>query len=77
MIPTVILFGLIVGRWWAIPLAAAGWVLVVLDNADCAAGCHVGVAALAAANAAVGVGVHVAVRAVLRGRPADGRTSIT
>lgn len=59
MIPTVLLAGLVVGRWWSIPVLALLWVVLLYVGAapetaaDAAAG-----AALAAANAAVGVAAH-------------------
>ena len=61
MIPTMILLGLVLGRWWwvAIVTAALGWpiLLVVTDVGASGAGL-LEAAALAAANAAVGVLVH-------------------
>lgn len=61
MIPTMILFGVVFGRWWLITLVAAalGWPLLLLatDVIGVDAGL-VGAAALAVANAAVGVFVH-------------------
>lgn len=61
MIPTMILLGLVLGRWplVAIVIAALGWpmLLVVTDVVAFDAGL-LEAAALAAANAAVGVLVH-------------------
>ncbi len=61
MIPTMILFGLIFGRWWLLTLvvAALGWpsLLVVTDVVVVNAGL-VAAAALAVANAGIGVLVH-------------------
>ena len=61
MIPTMILLGLVLGRWRlvAIVIAALGWpmLLVVTDVVAFDAGL-LEAAALAAANAAVGVLVH-------------------
>lgn len=61
MIPTMILFGAIFGRWWLTTLVAAalGWplLLVVNDVVEVDANL-IGAAALAAANAGVGVLVH-------------------
>ena len=55
MIPTVLLLGLLVGRWWVVPAAGVIWVALLamfgdlgLDDVPLAAG-------LAMANAAVGV----------------------
>ncbi len=67
MIPTAIVLGLVVGRWWAVAVAAIGWALalvatgvVALDEGA------VGAASLAAANAMVGVAVHVGVTRAVR-----------
>ena len=30
MIPTMLLVGLVVGRWWVIPLGALGWAVLLL-----------------------------------------------
>lgn len=61
MIPTMILFGLIFGRWWRVTLVAAalGWplLLVVTDVAGIDS-TLLGAAALAVVNAGVGVLVH-------------------
>ena len=58
-----LLFGLAIGRWWAIPLGAVGWMILVLvavpislDNLP-----------LAAANTAIGVGARLATALALRG----------
>ena len=72
MIPTLILFGLIFGRWWRLSLAVAavGWpaVLVAGDVSELEVGL-VGAAGLAVLNTGVGVLVHQAVwRAVKRSR---------
>ena len=61
MIPTMILFGLVFGRWWRVTLMAAalGWPL--LRVATDVAGIDstlIGAAALAVVNAGVGVLVH-------------------
>ena len=65
MIPTMVLLGLIFGRWWrpALATAAAGWPLLlvstnVVDLDE--GGILVGAALLAVANAGVGVLVHQA-----------------
>jgi hypothetical protein len=61
MIPTMILLGLVFGRWWLASLvaAAAGWplLLVATDVSAFEAGL-IGAAALAVINAAVGVLIH-------------------
>lgn len=79
MIPTMILFGLVFGRWWKLAIAAGAlvWTVVILTVADTSVG-NGGVlgtaAALGAANAAVGVAAHQAglwlVRRLRRDRPA-------
>ncbi len=65
MIPTMILFGLVFGRWWrsAIAASAVVWAAFVLTPAEVTlsdAGVLGGAAALGAANAAVGVSVYQA-----------------
>lgn len=61
MIPTVILLGLVLGRWWRLALvtAAIGWPLLLLaaDVVDLNTGL-IGAAGLAVANAGVGVLAH-------------------
>lgn len=61
MIPTVILFGLVFARWWAVTLLVAvlGWplLLVATDVVDLEPGL-IGAAVLAVANAGVGILVH-------------------
>ena len=71
MIPTMILLGLIFGRWWrpALAAAAVGWPLLlgatnVIDFAE--AGILAGAALLAVANAGVGVLLHQASLRVYR-----------
>lgn len=64
MIPTMMLFGLVLGRWWRFALAAAAvfWpALLLADGTISTAGEVLGAAALGLANAAVGVLVHQAV----------------
>lgn len=61
MIPTMILLGLILGRWWRLALgtAAFGWplLLVATDVVSVNAGL-IAAAALATANAGIGVLAH-------------------
>ena len=61
MIPTMIVFGLVFGRWWRLSLAVAavGWplLLVASDVMDLEAGL-LGAAALAVINTGAGVLVH-------------------
>lgn len=79
MIPTMIVFGLVLGRWWksAIAAGAVVWPATlilagIVDGADVLAAA----VALGAANAAVGVAVHQAalglVRSIRRHRPTPG-----
>ena len=63
MIPTMILLGLILGRWWrpALATAAIGWPLLLVTTNVIAfddVGMLVGAALLAVANAGVGVLAH-------------------
>lgn len=69
MIPTLILFGLVFGRWWrfSIVLAAVGWpiILVLTDVMNLEWGLF-GAAALAVVNTLVGVTVHQVVLLFVR-----------
>jgi hypothetical protein len=74
MIPSLILLGLLLGRWWWLPLtiAAVGWpvLLVATETMDVTPGL-VAASGLALLNAGVGVAVHQGIlRAVRRLRPA-------
>lgn len=70
MIPSMIVFGLMFGRWWktAIIAATVVWPLLLLSDGvpvgspSEQAGQLIGGALLAAANAAVGVAAHQAIR---------------
>jgi hypothetical protein len=70
VIPTLILFGLIFGRWWHLCLVVAtvGWplLLVETDVMDADARQLFGAAFLAAINTSVGVLVHQGVRAAFK-----------
>ena len=61
MIPTMILFGFVMGRWWRVALVTAtvGWplLLVITDTVGFTAGL-IAAATLAVANAGVGVLAH-------------------
>ncbi|WP_174534424.1 hypothetical protein [Micromonospora chalcea] len=69
MIPVLILFGLLLGRWWRSSLVAAalGWpvLLVATGVTDVGAGL-LGAAVLAAANTGVGVLLHQGARLAIR-----------
>lgn len=61
MIPTMLLFGLLFGRWWrlALPAAAVVWPAVLLVAGTIEPGADLLPAALlGVANAGAGVGVH-------------------
>ena len=69
MIPTMILFGIILGRWWAstVVFGAIFWPVILL--ASDAMGVDPGLlatAGLGAANAAVGVLVHQVILWIIR-----------
>ncbi|MFC0503565.1 hypothetical protein [Micromonospora costi] len=69
MIPTLILFGVVAGRWWRLALAVAALLWPVLLVATGAMGVGpelLGAAVLAVANTAVGVLVHQGVRWAVR-----------
>jgi hypothetical protein len=61
VIPTLILGGLIVGRWWLVAIAAIGWpILLIGTKVGTGFTFAVGSAAFGAANTAAGVAVHKA-----------------
>jgi hypothetical protein len=67
MIPTLILFGLVFGRWWRATLIAAaiGWPVLLLATGVMHSGTGlVGAAGLAVINTGAGVGIHQGVRRV-------------
>lgn len=61
MIPTMIVFGVVLGRWWRFALVAAAvvWPVLVADLVGLTVGLA-GAAALGVANAALGVLAHQA-----------------
>ncbi|HTF10233.1 MAG TPA: hypothetical protein VK659_18870 [Asanoa sp.] len=69
MIPTLILFGLVCGRWWrsALVAAAVGWPVLLLATGtlDLRPLPLLAAAGLAVVNAAVGVAGHQAVRKLI------------
>ncbi len=63
MIPTMILFGLLLGRWWkvTVPLAGVVWVLLLVSgDMDLSPSEMAGAGVLGAINAAVGAVVYLA-----------------
>ena len=74
MIPTLIFWGLIVGRWWMVPLAAVVWPVLVRDVCT-TLDCRVSASALGALNMAIAVGVHQLVR--VGWRRSRGRVQLT
>jgi len=69
VIPTLLLVGLVLGRWWrvVIPVAAIGWaVLLIATGVDSGPSFAVAAALLGAVNVAVGVVVFQAARLFLR-----------
>jgi hypothetical protein len=70
MIPTLILFGLVFGRWWRTALAAAaiGWpvLLVAMGVTHPGAGLLLGAAGLAIINTGAGAAIHQGARRVVR-----------
>ena len=69
MIPTLLLVGLVFGRWWrvVIPAAAIGWaVLLMVDGVDSGFSFAAAAALLGAINVAVGVVVFQAARLSFR-----------
>ena len=69
VIPTLLLFGVLFGRWWriAIPIATLGWpILLITSGVDSGVLFAIGASLLAAANATVGVLVNRAVAIIGR-----------
>ena len=69
MIPTIPLPSFLIGRWWAIPVAAALWTLLLLATGTIGSAEIPLAAGFGAANAAVGVAVHQALRGLFHLRP--------
>ena len=70
MIPTLILVGLALGRWWrvVIPLAAVGWpILLIVTGVDSGFDFVLAASALAIANVTVGVLVYRVLWLLVRG----------
>ncbi len=71
MIPTLLLPGLVIGRWWLVPIAAVGWpVLLIVDGVGTGNtwAFAVSAGALAAGNVGIAVGVHRGAMYLLRPR---------
>jgi hypothetical protein len=69
VIPTMILFGLLLGRWWkpALIVGTAAWTVLLWSQGLLATPPEiVGAAALALANTAVGVSIHQLMLAFVR-----------
>lgn len=62
-----LLFGFVMGRWWAIPFGALVWTVLVLGAVPIGVGGLPLAAALGAANAAIGVIVRLGVGLAQRG----------
>jgi len=75
MIPTMIVFGLVLGRWWrsALVAAALAWPLLLITSGVLAVGEQLlGAAALGVANAALGVALHQVVLHLVRSARSTG-----
>lgn len=73
MIPTMLLLGLALGRWWRVATVAGAvlWpTLLATEGVIGTAGGYAGAAALGAANALVGAALHQAALRLLRAVPA-------
>jgi hypothetical protein len=69
VIPTILLVGLLFGRWWkiAVPLAVVGWpTLLIATGVESGSGFAINAGALAAANVVVGVLAYQAMRVIVR-----------
>jgi hypothetical protein len=67
MIPVLILGGLVVGRWWAVLVAALVWpAILAAKHIGGGVSLFLGAAALGGANAAAGVAVHQVVFKLVR-----------
>jgi len=69
MVPTLMLVGLVLGRWWRTTLVAAtlGWPILLLADGLIEPGWNIAAAAgLSAANTAAGIVVHQAIRWAVR-----------
>jgi hypothetical protein len=75
VIPTLLLGGVVVGRWWVIPPSALVWVALLFATGSIGGGNVLAAAGFAAANAVLGVLVHkagtqvIAAGRAMRARP--------
>jgi hypothetical protein len=72
MVPTLLLLGLVLGRWWRTTLLVAvlGWPLLLLVDGTIDPGWTIaGAAGLAAVNTGIGILVHQGLRWCLHRRP--------
>lgn len=66
MIPTAIIAGMIVGRWWAAPVIGAVWTLWIAVDVACDVQCISTSFGLASINGAIGILIHKAIRAIFK-----------
>lgn len=78
MVPTMIVFGLIIGRWWPAALLAGALIWPAMVLSSDAMELQLGLLAAALfglANTAVGVGIHQGILAVVRNARTSERIS--
>ncbi len=71
MVPTLLLFGLLLGRWWrpTLLIAAVGWPLLLLAQGIIEPGRNLaGAAGIAVVNTGIGILLHQGVRRLVRSR---------
>jgi len=68
MIPTMMLFGLIAGRWWktALVIGAVGWAAIVLLDGAITPSQIPAAMMFGPANTAIGVGIHQGILRLVR-----------
>jgi len=66
VIPTMLLIGILVGRWWVVPVGGAGWATVLIVSGTLGWGAVPAAVALAAVNAAAGAMVRQLIVSALR-----------
>jgi hypothetical protein len=67
VIPTLWLVGLAIGRWWAIPVGAVAWTVLLVVSVSIAPSELPAAAALGAVNVALGVVLRRTVGRLVRG----------